>query len=271
MTRPIKQNLPPSHQKKNRPKRDDIAYVNEQQEQNAQPFVSHLVELRNRMMWALGAVLVLFICLVPFAKELYAWFAEPLIANIPEGGSMVAIDPHTTLFTPFKLAFAVAFAIAVPFVLYQAWAFIAPGLYQNEKNIVLPLVVSTTMLFYLGILFAYWVVFPLIFRFFALMTPEGVAYMPDIASYMSFALSLFFAFGLAFEVPVAIVILTRMGVMSPDSIAKNRGYFILAAFVMAMLMTPPDPFSQIMLAVPVCVLFEAGLFFARRIQKKQLD
>lgn len=245
--------------------------MNDSAEQTSQPFVSHLVELRNRVMWALGAVLVLFICLVPFAKELYAWFAAPLIANIPEGSSMIAIDPHATLFTPFKLAFAVAFAIAVPFVLYQVWAFIAPGLYKNEKSIVLPLVVSTTFLFYLGILFAYAVVFPLIFRFFALMTPDGVAYMPDIASYMSFALSLFFAFGIAFEVPVAIVILTRMGVLSPEAIAKNRGYFILAAFVMAMLMTPPDPFSQVMLAVPVCLLFEVGLFFARRVQKAALE
>ena len=145
------------------------------------------------------------------------------------------------------------------------------GLYKNEKNIVLPLVVSTTALFYLGILFAYAVVFPLIFRFFALMTPDGVAYMPDIASYMSFALSLFFAFGIAFEVPVAIVILTRMGVVSPEAIAKNRGYFILGSFVMAMLMTPPDPFSQVMLAVPVCLLFEVGLFFAKRIKKNALE
>ena len=242
-----------------------------EQNDDGQPFVSHLVELRNRMVWALGSVLIIFIALVPFAGELYAWFAKPLIANIPDGGNMIAIDPHATLFTPFKLAFAVAFAIAIPFVLYQAWAFIAPGLYKNEKSIVLPLVVSTTVLFYLGVLFAYSVVFPLIFRFFALMTPAGVAYMPDIASYMSFALSLFFAFGIAFEVPVAIVILTRLGVLTPDSIAKNRGYFILGAFVIAMLMTPPDPFSQIMLAVPVCLLFEAGLFFARRIKKTDLE
>ena len=243
----------------------------EDQVEEGQPFVSHLVELRNRLMWALGSVLVIFICLVPFAGELYSFFAEPLVANIPDGGNMVAIDPHATLFTPFKLAFAVAFAIAVPFVLYQIWAFVAPGLYKSERNIVLPLVVSTTVLFYLGILFAYSVVFPLIFRFFALMTPEGVAYMPDIASYMSFALSLFFAFGIAFEVPVAIVILTRLGVLTPEAIARNRGYFILGAFVLAMLMTPPDPFSQIMLAVPVCLLFEAGLFFARRLQKSDLE
>ena len=245
--------------------------MNDSIEQAPQPFVSHLVELRNRVAWALGAVLFLFICLVPFAKELYAWFAAPLIANIPEGGSMIAIDPHATLFTTFKLAFAVAFGIAVPFVLYQAWAFVAPGLYKNEKNIVLPLVVSTTFLFYLGVLFAYAVVFPLIFRFFALMTPEGVAYMPDIASYMSFALSLFFAFGIAFEVPVAIVILTRMGVLTPETIAKNRGYFILGSFVMAMLMTPPDPFSQIMLAIPVCLLFEVGLFFAKRVKRNVIE
>ena len=239
--------------------------------EKTEPFVSHLVELRNRLLWALGSVFLVFLCLVPFASEIYAWFAEPLTRAIPNGGSMIAVDPHGTFFIPFKLAFATAFAIAVPFVLYQVWAFIAPGLYQNEKNIVLPLVVSSTALFYLGIAFAYFVVFPLMFQFFAKMTPEGVAFTPDIASYMSFALSIFFAFGVAFEVPVALVLLTRMGVVSAERIAGNRGYFILGAFVIAMLMTPPDPFSQVMLAVPVCLLFELGLFFARKVEKKRAE
>ena len=239
--------------------------------EKTEPFVSHLVELRNRLLWALGSVFLVFLCLVPFASEIYAWFAEPLTRAIPNGGSMIAVDPHGTFFIPFKLAFATAFAIAVPFVLYQVWAFIAPGLYQNEKNIVLPLVVSSTALFYLGIAFAYFVVFPLMFQFFASMTPEGVAFTPDIASYMSFALSIFFAFGVAFEVPVALVLLTRMGVVSAERIAGNRGYFILGAFVIAMLMTPPDPFSQVMLAVPVCLLFELGLFFARKVEKKRAE
>jgi sec-independent protein translocase protein TatC len=241
-----------------------------QEAKKSEPFVSHLIELRNRLVWALGAVLVVFICLVPFAGQIYSWFAEPLLASLPKGGSMIAIDPHGTFFIPFKLAFASAFAIAIPFVLYQVWSFIAPGLYSKEKRIVLPLVVSTTALFYLGILFAYFVVFPLMFEFFAKMTPEGVAFTPDIGSYMSFALSLFFAFGVAFEVPVAIVLLTRIGVLSADSVAKQRPYFILGAFVLAMLMTPPDPFSQVMMAVPVCLLFELGLFVAKRLEKNDL-
>ncbi len=239
--------------------------------QKSEPFISHLVELRNRLVWALGAVLLVFICLVPFAGNIYSWFAEPLLASLPEGGNMIAVDPHGTFFIPFKLAFAVAFAIAIPFVLYQVWSFIAPGLYTKEKRIVLPLVVSTTALFYLGILFAYFVVFPTMFAFFAKMTPDGVALTPDIGSYMSFALSLFFAFGVAFEVPVAIVLLTRIGVLSTESIAKQRPYFILGAFVLAMLMTPPDPFSQILMAIPVCLLFEVGLFFARKLEKNNLQ
>lgn len=238
--------------------------------QKSEPFISHLVELRNRLVRALSAVLLVFICLLPFAGEIYSWFAEPLLASLPEGGNMIAVDPHGTFFIPFKLAFAVAFAIAIPFVLYQVWSFIAPGLYSKEKRIVLPLVVSTTALFYLGILFAYFVVFPLMFEFFAKMTPEGVALTPDIGSYMSFALSLFFAFGAAFEVPVAIVLLTRIGVISAEGVAQKRPYFILGAFVLAMLMTPPDPFSQVMMAVPVCLLFEVGLFFARKLEKNDL-
>jgi len=244
--------------------------VTEKIEQNQATFVSHLVELRNRILWAAGAVLAIFICLIPFASEIYSWFAEPLLSSLPDGGNMIAVDPHGTFFIPFKLAFSAAFAICIPFVLYQVWAFVAPGLYKKEQQIVLPLVVSSTLLFYLGVLFAYFVVFPLIFDFFAKMTPEGVALTPDIGSYMSFALSLFFAFGFAFEVPVAIVLLTKMGIISADGIAKQRPYFILGAFVVGMLMTPPDPFSQVMLALPVCVLFEVGLFFARKLEKKAL-
>ncbi len=244
--------------------------MTQQESPPSEPFVSHLIELRNRLLWAVGAVLIVFVCLLPFAREIYSWFAQPLLASLPEGGSMIATAPHSTVFTPFKLTFAAAFALSIPFVLYQVWAFIAPGLYQNEKRVVVPLVVSTTLLFYLGILFAYAVVFPLIFKFFAMFAPDGVEYMPDIASYMSFALSLFIAFGVAFEVPVAIVILSRMGVISPEKVARNRGYFILAAFVMAMLMTPPDPLSQIMMALPVCLLFEVGLFFAKRVEKRKI-
>jgi len=239
-------------------------------EQEPQPFVSHLIELRNRMLWAIGSILILFICLVPFANELYEWFAKPLISNLPQGGTMISTEPHGPFFIPFKFAFATAFALAIPIVLYQVWAFVAPGLYKNEKSIALPLVVSSTLLFYFGVMFAYYVVFPIIFGFFIRMAPEGVAVMTDISSYMSFALKLFFAFGIAFEVPVATVLLARMGVVSTQNMAKQRPYIILGAFVLGMLMTPPDIFSQIMLAVPVCLLFEVGLFFARKLEKNDL-
>jgi len=237
--------------------------------QQGEPFISHLVELRNRLLWAVGAVLIIFFCLVPFANDLYEWFAKPLISNLPQGGTMISTEPHGPFFIPFKFAFATAFALAIPVVLYQLWAFVAPGLYQNEKSIALPLVVSSTLLFYAGIMFAYYVVFPIIFKFFIGMAPDGVAVMTDISAYMSFALKLFFAFGVAFEVPVATVLLARMGVVSPDKMAKQRPYIILGAFVVGMLMTPPDIFSQIMLAIPVCLLFEVGLFFARKIESKK--
>jgi len=238
-------------------------------EHESQPFVSHLVELRKRLLWAVGSVLLIFLCLAPFAGDLYEWFAKPVMANLPEGSTMISTEPHGPFFIPFKFAFATAFALGIPFVLYQAWAFIAPGLYQNEKNIAIPLVVSSTLLFYLGVLFAYYVVFPIIFKFFASVAPNGVAVMPDISSYMSFALKLFFAFGVAFEVPVATVLLSKMGVVSADSMAEKRPYIILGAFVVGMLMTPPDIFSQVMLAVPVWLLFEVGLFFARKLENNQ--
>ena len=240
-----------------------------EQEQQSQPFISHLVELRNRLLWALGTVVLLFLCLAPFAGELYEWFAKPVMANLPQGSTMISTEPHGPFFIPFKFAFAVAFALGIPVVLYQLWAFIAPGLYQNEKSIALPLVVSSTVLFYLGVLFAYYVVFPIIFKFFSSVAPDGVAVMPDISAYMSFALKLFFAFGIAFEVPVATVLLSKMGVVSVDTMAEKRPYIIVGAFIVGMLMTPPDIFSQVMLAVPVWLLFEAGLFFARKLEQNQ--
>jgi len=248
---------------------DEAQQIEEQQleEQSTDTFISHLVELRNRLLWAVGSILLIFICLVPFASELYEWFAKPLLSSLPQGGTMISTEPHGPFFIPFKFAFATAFALAIPVVLYQLWAFVAPGLYNNEKRLVLPLIVSSTALFYCGILFAYYVVFPLIFSFFVGMAPDGVAVMTDISAYMSFALKLFFAFGFAFEVPVATVLLARLGVVSPDKMAKQRPYIILGAFVVGMLMTPPDIFSQVFLAIPVCLLFELGLFFARRMEK----
>lgn len=236
---------------------------------NSEPFISHLVELRNRLLWAVGSVLFLFICLLPFANDLYEWFAKPMISNLPQGASMISTEPHGPFFIPFKFAFAVAFALGIPIVLYQIWAFVAPGLYKSEKRIALPLVISTTLLFYLGIFFAYFFVFPVIFKFFISMAPSGVTVMTDISSYMSFALKLFFAFGVAFEVPVATVLLARMGVVSVDNMAKQRPWIIVGAFVMGMLMTPPDIFSQLMLAIPIWLLFELGLFCAKQMQKNK--
>lgn len=240
---------------------------NQESDQVGESFISHLIELRQRILWSLGFVIILFLILSPFANSLYGWFAKPLMAALPEGSSMISTEPHGPFFVPFKFAFFISIALAIPFLIYQIWAFIAPGLYNNEKRIVFPLIFSSTVLFYLGIMFAYYVVFPLIFAFFAGTAPEGVAVMTDINAYMSFALKLFFAFGVAFEVPVATVLLAKMGVVSVKSMAEKRPYVILFAFIIGMLMTPPDVFSQILLAVPVCILFELGLFCAKLLVK----
>ena len=229
-------------------------------------FISHLVELRDRLMRGIGAVLIVFLCLTPVADPLYEFLASPLMAALPEGASMIATEVHTTFFVPFKLAFAVAVIITIPYLLYQLWAFVAPGLYENEKKLALPLVVSSSALFYLGILFAYFVVFPLVFSFFSATAPEGVTMMTDINAYLSFVLKLFFAFGVAFEVPVATVILVRMGMTTPENLKQKRPYIIVAAFVVGMLLTPPDIISQTLLALPVWVLFEIGLYFSKHVE-----
>lgn len=228
-----------------------------------QPFLEHLLELRTRILRGVGAVLVLFIIMAPFANQLYEVLAKPLMLALPSGNSMISTQPHGPFMVPFKFTFAVAVALTVPWLLYQLWAFVAPGLYTKEKRLAMPLIVSSTLLFYLGILFAYFVVFPLVFAFFAGTAPEGVAVMTDINEYLSFTLKLFFAFGIAFEVPVATVLMLKMGVSTIDSMKAKRPYIIVAAFVMGMLLTPPDMFSQIMLAVPVWLLFELGLFIAK--------
>jgi sec-independent protein translocase protein TatC len=225
--------------------------------------ISHLLELRDRLLRAILAVLVVFICLAPFANELYEILAEPLMSALPEGNSMISTEPHGPFFVPFKFAFACAFAIAVPYLLYQMWAFVAPGLYSHEKRLVVPILLSSSMLFYLGIVFAYFAVFPIIFAFFANSAPDGVQVMTDINAYFGFVVKLFFAFGLAFEVPVATVICVKLGITTPESLATKRPYIIIAAFVVGMLMTPPDIFSQTLLAVPVWLLFELGLWCSR--------
>ena len=236
---------------------------------SAATFVSHLLELRNRLLWSLGVVLAVFIVAAPFANELYEILADPLMSALPEGNSMISTQPHGPFFVPFKFAFAVAVAVAMPYLLYQLWAFVAPGLYSHEKRLAVPILVSSSLLFYLGILFAYFAVFPIIFAFFAGSAPEGVSVMTDINMYLSFVLKLFFAFGLAFEVPVATVLLVKAGVTTPESLATKRPYIIVGAFAAGMLMTPPDIFSQTMLAIPVWVLFELGLYFARVLNRKR--
>ena len=233
--------------------------------------ISHLLELRDRLLRAILCVIIVFIPMAVISNDLYEYLAKPLMEALPQGTSMIATEPHAPFFVPFKFAFAVAFAVSIPYILYQMWAFVAPGLYQHEKRMVFPLMISSSALFYLGIAFSYFVVFPLIFKFFTASAPEGVAVMTDIGSYLGFVLKLFFAFGIAFEVPIATILLVKMGVTTPDALAQKRPYIIIVAFVVGMLLTPPDIFSQTMLAIPVWILFEAGLFAARKFIKVDED
>ena len=232
------------------------------------PLISHLLELRDRLLRSILAVLVLFLICAPFANALYEVLAAPLMQALPEGNTMISTEPHGPFFVPFKFAFAFSVAVVMPFLLFQLWSFVAPGLYKHEQRLVYPLLLSSSILFYLGILFAYFVVFPIIFAFFTSSAPEGVAVMTDINSYLSFCIKLFFAFGLAFEVPVATILLVKMGITTPDELVKKRPYIIVAAFVVGMLLTPPDIFSQTMLAIPVWILFEGGVYFSRLMIKK---
>jgi sec-independent protein translocase protein TatC len=225
--------------------------------------LSHLMELRNRVLRMVIVVLVLFVCLVPFADTIFTVVAEPLMARLPEGTSMIATQVASPFLTPFKLALAVAVFLAMPFLLYQAWAFVAPGLYKHERRLVMPLMASSIVLFYSGVAFAYYVVFPLMFAFFTTVAPTGVAVMTDIAAYLDFVLALFFAFGFAFEVPVATVLAVWAGFTTPAKLGQKRPYVLLGAFVLGMLLTPPDVISQTLLAVPVYILFEAGIIMSR--------
>ena len=235
------------------------------------PLISHLLELRDRLLRAIAAVLVVFLICAPFANSLYEILAAPLMEALPIGNTMISTEPQGPFFVPFKFAFAFAVGLVMPFLLYQLWAFIAPGLYKHEQRLIYPLLLSSSILFYLGIIFAYFVVFPIIFAFFTASAPEGVAVMTDINSYLSFCIKLFFAFGLAFEVPVATILLVKMGITTPDELVKKRPYIIVSAFVVGMLLTPPDIFSQTMLAIPVWVLFEGGVYFSRIMLKASKD
>jgi sec-independent protein translocase protein TatC len=245
-----------------------MADVNQSPEPQETTFISHLLELRDRLLRAVGAVLLLFLVTAPFANTLYEYLAAPLMSVLPEGNTMISTEPHGPFFVPFKFAFAFATAVAMPYLLYQLWAFVAPGLYDSEKRLAIPLLVSSSGLFYLGIMFAYFVVFPIIFKFFTSTAPEGVAVMTDINAYLSFVLKLFFAFGLAFEVPVATVLMVKMGVTTTTSLAAKRPYIIVGAFVVGMLLTPPDLFSQTMLAIPVWILFEIGLYVSKAVKPR---
>ncbi len=229
-----------------------------------QPFLAHLIELRDRLLNIVKVVAVIFIVLMPFANALYATLAEPLIATLPEGSTMIATEVASPFLAPFKFALVFAVFLAMPFILYQMWAFVAPGLYAKERKIIFPLLVSSSLLFYLGIAFAYFVVFPVAFGFLMNSAPEGVAVMTDISRYLDFVLKMFFAFGIAFEVPVATFIVVKAGMVSADDLAKKRPYVIVGAFIFGMLFTPPDAVSQTLLAIPMWILFELGLLAARR-------
>lgn len=230
--------------------------------------IDHLLELRSRIFKALIAVVLILIALAPFARALYSELSAPLVKHLPEGASMIAIDVASPFFAPFKLVMLLAVILAMPVVLYQAWAFVAPGLYREEKRLARPLLVSSVVLFYAGCAFAYFLVFPIIFAFFTSMAPEGVAVMTDINAYLDFVIMLFIAFGLAFQVPVVTIVLVAIGMVSVESLSRARGYVIVGAFTVAMLVTPPDVISQTLLAVPVLILYELGIVLARLIIRR---
>lgn len=230
--------------------------------ESGQPFISHLVELRDRLLRIVLAVAVVFVALVPFANTLFSILSGPLMAHMPSNSSMIAIEVASPFLIPFKLTLYVAVFISIPVILYQAWSFIAPGLYRHERRLVMPLLVSSTILFYAGAAFAYFVVFPLVFQFFTSAAPDGVSVMTDISRYLDFVLTLFFAFGAAFEVPIVTVLLVWTGVATQQGLREKRPYIIVGAFVIGMLLTPPDVISQTLLAVPMWLLFELGVFFS---------
>ncbi len=232
------------------------------------PLISHLLELRNKLLKAIGSVLLVFIAMVYWANDIYHYMATPLMDVLPETSSMIATDVAAPFFAPFKLTLVLAFFIAIPYVLYQVWSFIAPGLYKHEKRLMMPLLASSTLLFYLGIAFTYYIVFPVVFGFFTSVAPEGVQVATDISSYLSFVLKLFFAFGLAFEIPIAVILLCWAGVTTPEELKAKRPYIVVGAFVVGMMLTPPDIISQTMLAIPMLILFEGGLIAARFYSKK---
>ena len=231
--------------------------------------IDHLIELRNRILKSVLSILVLFLSLFYFSTDIYTFVATPLMDVLPENMGMIAIDPTSPFFDPFKLTFYVSLFLAAPYILYQLWSFIAPGLYKNEKSLAIPLFVSSVLLFYAGIAFAYYVLFGFVFAFFVSVAPEGIMVTPDINSFLSFALAIFFAFGIAFEIPIAVFLMIWAGIVEPEDLTSKRPYVIVGCFIVGMMLTPPDPFTQSMLALPMWLLFEVGIFFGRFIKKKQ--
>lgn len=240
------------------------------EEEKQESIVTHLVELRDRLIKIFLGVGVALLALFPFAKQIYSFLAEPLLKHLPEQSTMVAIDVASPFLTPFKLVLLLAVVITIPWILYQLWAFVAPGLYKHEKRLVMPLLVSSSLLFYLGMVFAYYIVFPLVFGFFTKVAPEGVAIMTDISRYLDFVTKMFIAFGAAFEVPVLTFILVTTGVTTVEALSSARSYVIVAAFVVGMLLTPPDIISQVLLAIPVWLLFELGLIMTKMANKQPI-
>lgn len=236
-----------------------------------QPFVSHLVELRDRLLRTILVVFLLFFGLAFYANEIYGYLAGPLLKHMPAGSQMIAIEVASPFLTPFKLTLVVSVFLAAPFILYQVWAFVAPGLYRHERRLIQPLLVSSSLLFYAGIAFAYFVVFPLLFAFITTTAPVGVTVMTDISKYLDFVLTIFFAFGISFEVPIFTILLIWTGIISRASMQEKRPYVIVLAFVVGAVLTPPDPVSQTLLAVPIWMLFEVGLFFSRFFTRRDAE
>jgi len=236
-----------------------------------QPFISHLIELRSRLLRIVGGILLVFVALSPFSNPIYTALADPLLSHLPTHSSMIAIDVLSPFLTPLKFSLILAVFLTMPWSLYQVWAFVAPGLYQQEKRLALPIVFSSTVLFYAGMAFAYFAIMPLFFAFLTGTAPEGVAVMTDINHYLAFVLTMFFAFGVAFEVPVATVLLVLAGVLTPDALVAKRPYIIVGAFVIGMLLTPPDVISQTLLAVPMWLLFELGVFVSRLLMRRKAE
>lgn len=231
--------------------------------EDTQPLITHLIELRKRLLNCIVAVLVIFLCLLYFSNDIYQLVAAPLIKQMPHGASMIATGVASPFLTPIKLTVIVSVFIAVPVILHQIWAFVAPALYRHERNLVMPLLFSSTLLFYIGVAFAYFIVFPLAFGFFSKTAPQGVTIATDISNYLDFVMTLFMAFGVSFEVPIAIILLCWTGVTSPEDLKQKRPYVLVGAFVVGMFLTPPDIFSQTLLAIPMYLLFEVGVFCSR--------